>query len=211
MLKYQKKKYQKDAIIISNSKRNGVYQFIESLLNNNHKEFFYVHEDTSLGLDVSCCAILRLSVAIRSIEHYDNCLSAKFMQLEDNFRAKLGWLVGNLYSRVGTEDWLDNPSLKTRFKEMVNNILDRKIIWLDNQQLKVLERKVEELELESDLEIIEIADKIKSEPKIKSKEKVVGAIKDILIRSKLVEEGDKLEKVLRQIASNPTISAYIKG
>jgi len=28
------------------------------------------------------------------------------MQKGSSFRAKLGWMVGNLYSRVGTEDYV---------------------------------------------------------------------------------------------------------
>ncbi|BAC47429.1 bsr2164 [Bradyrhizobium diazoefficiens USDA 110] len=36
--------------------------------------------------------------------HLATCVAAKILQLTDTFQAKLGWLVGQMYSPVGTQD-----------------------------------------------------------------------------------------------------------
>lgn len=50
-------------------------------------------------------AYLKVSIPLKSGEHYDKCLKAKRIELADEFKAKLGWLIGDMYSRVGTTDW----------------------------------------------------------------------------------------------------------
>jgi hypothetical protein len=79
-------------------------QAAESLLDNNLAGYFYLHEDATTTLTDRCCAFLALSVAFR-VDHYDLLLRAKVAQLKEPFQAKLGWLVGNMYSRVGTSEW----------------------------------------------------------------------------------------------------------
>jgi len=80
-------------------------QFLSRLINNNEPDFFFFRADTARELSEDHCAILRLAISIRAEEHYETCLKARFLSIDDTFRAKLGWLVGELYSRVGTEDW----------------------------------------------------------------------------------------------------------
>ena len=75
------------------------------LLNNNHPEYFYLAEDVDCHLSEACVAFLKLAIPIKS-EHYDRCLAARISQLKEIFQAKLGWLAGNIYSRVGTPDWV---------------------------------------------------------------------------------------------------------
>ncbi len=92
--------------IIDRSYYAKLQSFTEKLLNNNATEYFYLHEDAGMGFSESCVAFLRLSIAIKSKDHYETCLNAKILELDDTFKAKLGWLVGNIYSRVGTHDWV---------------------------------------------------------------------------------------------------------
>ncbi len=81
--------------------------FAESLLNNNITNYFYLHEDLSLGISGQHCAFLSLAITLK-IDHYEICRKAKVAQIQEVFRAKLGWLLGNMYSRVGTSDWDDH-------------------------------------------------------------------------------------------------------
>lgn len=83
-----------------------VVLFTESLFNNNVPNYFYLHEDLSLGISGQHCAFLALSITLK-VENYKVCQSAKIAQIKEIFRAKLGWLIGNMYSRVGTPDWDD--------------------------------------------------------------------------------------------------------
>lgn len=108
-------------------------QFLERLINNNEPDFFFLRANPSMGLAEDHCAILRLAISIRADEHYDTCLKARFLSIQDTFRAKLGWLVGELYSRVGTEDW---PAAK--LKEKIQDLIEGAAIWLEQRRLKQL-------------------------------------------------------------------------
>src|SRR4051794_9957527 len=94
--------------ILDEKNRSKLRDILEKLLNNNHPDYFYLHQSVEYGLTDSCVAFLRVSIALRAELHYDLLLNAKVLELKDEFKAKLGWLVGNLYSRVGTEDWVPN-------------------------------------------------------------------------------------------------------
>lgn len=104
---------------------------LEKLFNNNDKEVFFLKAAPDAGLLDDSCTFLHLSVAIRAYEHYDLCLDAKILELKDNFRAKLGWMVGNLYSRVGTEDYVPAglPDAAA-FEAHIERILERYVAWV---------------------------------------------------------------------------------
>jgi hypothetical protein len=81
-------------------------------------------------------------VALR-VEHYDVCLSAKIAQLQDIFAAKIGWAVGNIYSRVGTpdiEEKLDNAEEYKR--EFFRDSLEPRAIWLSTAQFRLFNKAV---------------------------------------------------------------------
>jgi hypothetical protein len=124
--------------------------FVNKLLNNNDTNHFFLQAETEHELDRHCCTQLHLSISIRAYEHYDVCLNGKILELQENFRAKLGWLVGNLYSRVGTEDYV--PSAipdQEQYKEYVNNLLNGYVAWLpsaDFSQFKKQAPKYDNLE-----------------------------------------------------------------
>jgi hypothetical protein len=99
--------WQEPLRVIDDRTFNTLALFTERVLDNNEPSYFYLHEDLSLDLSGRNCAFLALSVALRA-EHYNLCLAAKTAQLKETFRAKLGWLVGNMYSRVGTQEWNDH-------------------------------------------------------------------------------------------------------
>jgi len=122
--------------VIGQKSKNKLSEFLTRLFNNNEPGLFFLEsEDTDL--DTDCVALLNLSIAIKSELHYDTCLKAKVLQLQDNFQSKLGWLVGQLYSRVGTDDW---PPESVRPK--VKKIVDDAAIWVDDTLLKALEQEI---------------------------------------------------------------------
>jgi hypothetical protein len=76
---------------------------LERLLHNTEDGFFFLKKDSHPELIEDLCVFLALSVAIRA-DQYEACLTAKIAQMDHIFAAKVGWLVGNLYSRIGTPD-----------------------------------------------------------------------------------------------------------
>lgn len=79
-------------------------QFIERLFNNTESDYFFLAKEELLDFPDSMVASLKVSIALKSELHYNCCLAAKRIELTPEFQAKLGWLVGNIYSRVGTID-----------------------------------------------------------------------------------------------------------
>ena len=138
--------WQQPVHIVDGKMRSKIDLFVTSLIGNNVPDYFYLHEDISLGIHERNCAFLALSVAIK-IEHYDLCLKAKIAQLKDNFRTKLGWLVGNMYSRVGTKDW-DEQYGRGNAAQTGKDILDDLFVTIDKTQIN---KCLSELQIEKPL------------------------------------------------------------
>ncbi len=119
-----------------------IKQFFVRLLNNNELGYFYLHNDLELGIQEPVVAFLSLSIAIKADLHYQKCLDARIAQLEENFQAKLGWLVGNMYSRVGTPDWTDKGYNDEEFGKIVEEMVDGVgILWIKDQYIKKLAKE----------------------------------------------------------------------
>lgn len=120
--------------VISHDDRRDLALFLESLMDNNKPGFFYLHTDADLGISEPCCAFLQLAISVR-VEHYDKCLEAKIAQLREPFQAKLGWLIGHMYSRVGTDEWNEKKP-----DELVGtvaaSILGDNFVNYDKEQIK---------------------------------------------------------------------------
>lgn len=93
-------------------------QLLKRLLNQNEQArcLFYLHPDADVGIATASIALLRVSIALRR-EHYSMLQDCRCGRLEPEFVAKLGWLAGNLYSRVATPDWEDKERDKECFKQ----------------------------------------------------------------------------------------------
>lgn len=96
--------------------------FLTKLINNNDSRHFYLPENNTLGME-DMCILLALSIPIK-VEHYDSCVRDRVAQLDDLFQAKLGWLLGQQYSRVGTPDWPDRL-----LQQKVDAVMDRTLSW----------------------------------------------------------------------------------
>lgn len=84
-------------------------QLLSRIINQNEQAhgFFYLHPDADAGIAVPAIALLRVSIALRSGEHYDLLCKERCGRITTEYRYKLGWLAGNLYSRIDTPDWSD--------------------------------------------------------------------------------------------------------
>lgn len=117
--------WQREAKVIGDRQKNNLLMFLQRVMDNNESGYFYLHDDQALGIHTPCCVVLALAVTLRA-QHYDLLLDAKIAQLTDTFQAKLGWLIANMYGRVGTTEWdtenPDNP-IKTVTKSIINDTL----------------------------------------------------------------------------------------
>ena len=104
-----------DPVRIGHSLIEGVYveesrlraeQLLHRVFNQNEQALgaFYLHHDAAVGIADPSVALLQVSIAIRAHEHYQMLVGARTGRLRPEFRDKLGWLAGNLFARVATQD-----------------------------------------------------------------------------------------------------------
>jgi len=121
-----------NAPVLTDKSKSKLSEFLQRLYNNNEPGLFFL-EGSDTVLPGDCCVYLNLSIAIKSEEHYKKCVDAKRLQLSDTFQAKLGWLVGQMYSRVGTGDW-DSKTLTKKIQAALEDIA----IWIPDSSAKPL-------------------------------------------------------------------------
>jgi hypothetical protein len=187
--------------IVGLKARNKISEFMGRLLNNNEPGFFYLDsEGTSLGRD--CVAFLNLSIAIKADLHLKTCISAKMLQLTETFQAKLGWLVGQMYSRVGTQD-MDAGKATKKISECLKTVA----LWFDEAKIKAIEAKFVELrqtDPQKKMSEAEITAMIRAVPSVRDQAMARAAeiIKDAL--------GDNQEKLARRLSSRLSGDAALK-
>lgn len=134
---------QANAPVLTDKSKSKLSEFLQRLYNNNEPGLFFLEASGTI-LPSDCCVYLNLSIAIKSMEHYQKCVDAKRLQLSDTFQAKLGWLVGQMYSRVGTDDW-DSNALKKKIQLALENIA----IWIPEASAKPLSKILKDREVDA--------------------------------------------------------------
>lgn len=196
-------KFEIQAGIAAQKRQGRVREFLTRLYNNNESSYFYLHEEPALGIDEPYCAFLPLSIAIRSSEHYQTCANAKIASLSDVFQAKLGWLVGNLYSRVGTPDWAPSVESNEELKNRIQHVIDGLCKWEDDKRVEQAEKEAREKNIIEPNEVLKLLAKIKIPTR---RERVIESLRNVLANEDLL--GDKrlaardIDLVLRALASN---------
>jgi hypothetical protein len=188
------------------SRRPTVEQFVQRLLNNNESSYFYLHQEIEAGLDTPHCAFLRLSIAVRSSDHYEKCLAAKVLQLKAEFQAKLGWLVGNMYSRVGTPDWVPSAEDSAAFRRHVADLVDSTTIWVDKKVLPKLVKALEDLGQTITPELVNAT--IAELKPVPRRDVALKRLRELLPQVGL--DPTKVEKAIAQIKSDPAFSQSLK-
>lgn len=127
-----------------------VEKFLERLFNNNESSYFYLEPEPAEGIADPMCAMLRLGISFKA-DHLEILLGAKVLGLEDSFQAKLGWLLGQGYSRVGTKDF--EPSDITKRAKLQAETLG---LWIDAAKYVVFDREVKKFKAEQPTETLTV-------------------------------------------------------
>ena len=101
-------------------------------------------------------------------------LESKFLQLKEPYRSKLGYLIGKLYSRVATEDWLPKQCSEDRFRQYTQQPIEdsEDVVWIENDIHKKLLKNLKKLS-----------------PEEQTTEKMEEEIKELLqIKTKRIDE-----------------------
>jgi hypothetical protein len=178
--------------------------FLYKLFNNNDPHYFFLKEQQDMNIAEDMCAMTALSITIKN-EHYSECLKARVLQLDDLFQAKLGWLVGQKYSRVGTPDW-DPDELGQR----VNQVMLNTAVWVADDQFSRVNKEVEKVEQATGSVVgQEQLTKILTSLPVK-KTQAIDAIFSVLISEKLLAADPDLVKrnLRRKLQDDPTFSKF---
>jgi hypothetical protein len=192
---------------------NSLILFMRRLFNNNEPEYFYLRKEPSKGIPEDSCAFLRLSVPIKADLHYQICLDSRLLCLTDVFRAKLGWLVGQIYSRVGTEDWKEDE-----LTSEVQKSLTTRAIKVEEKQLKALKEKTKLWQSQNPgqkLDRIALGKMINELSRIKKSE-TIGRTVEVVKKTIDNYSGEKhiplelLESIKRELERDPSLTALLK-
>jgi len=180
-------------------------EFMYRLLNNNEPGFFYLDsEGTELGTD--CVAFLNLSIAVKADLHLRTCIGAKMLQLTDTFQAKLGWLVGQMYSRVGTQDM--DPE---RASKKVSESLKTVALWVDDAKIKAIESKFGELsqnDPQKTMTTAEITSTLRAVPSVK--EQVIARAAEVLKEALGDNQAATAKRLSSRLSSDATLTKLLR-
>jgi len=183
------------------------YQLIERLYNNTESDYFFLYKEEMLDFPESMVVSLKVSIALKSEKHYDICLAAKKMELSDEFKAKLGWLVGNIYSRVGTTDWESIKSKQER-KDMLREDLSSRCVIGSKEQLKIFTKEL--LERKEEITNHEEAVNAIADIIVPNKyDKVIEIIEDVFEKSGKKIAPDEKQKLLTAIKSRSALKLLL--
>jgi hypothetical protein len=135
--------------LLPQDRRKTVEEFFHRVLNQNEQAegWVYLHPDGDVGIGEPAVAMLRISISLRAEEHYDLIRNARRGRLDTEYRNKLGWLKGNLYSRIDTTDWSEKETGGEQEKEIIRELLetpiaDRPPLWVPSEWIAAARAKV---------------------------------------------------------------------
>ena len=215
LVKHQRSSLETGGGLCSIDRQRWVEDFVVKLLNNNNPEYFYLAEDVDCHLGEACVAFLKLAIPVKS-EHYDTCLAARVAQLQEIFQAKLGWLIGNMYSRVGTPDWVPTGTTDEGFADLIETILTRMCLWVDQSVLNRLQSELKdrrrtkgsEYNMTQD-EIIQLVREYAHEQETKT-EKNIGMLVEQIRQAIPTLDATELDALRKQLLFNGEIRRFLK-
>lgn len=192
--------------VCTERKRNKLYQFLERLLNNNETSYFYLRPVPEADFREPGCGILGLPISLRAQEHYATMLAARLFGLDDTFQAKLGWLVGQLFSRVGTKDWPQKE-----LKREIHAQLDSAALWVDDKKLNDLKRLVSQWRDSNPGAVLDDAQLTKFVDQIRSrKERSIERIKEIVSEKFPDITPQQLNTLTQKLKDDETLTTLLK-
>lgn len=195
--------------------KKTVKDLVERLVNQNENALglFYLHPALDSGITLPSVAILRVAISVRATEHYHILKEARVGRLSKEFQPKLGWMVGNLYSRVGVTDWKEQSEDESENIEdnIIKEILSftrKEPVWLDRALYKKILKKYPDFNsLSSSEQEKIISDFLPPPPKDKVIEIIAKTVKDVapkvpdnileIIKNRLVNN-DQFEAQMRK-------------
>lgn len=127
--------------------RYAAEQLLVRIINQNEQTrgLFYLHPDADVGIATPSVAMLRVTFSLRR-QHYELLMRARCGRLYGEFANKLGWLSGNLFSRVATPNWEDRENDGNASSKQARTLLrlvteERRQNWVSENWIKEARKK----------------------------------------------------------------------
>lgn len=191
-------------VYYSDKHKEKLTEFLRKHHNNNDPYHFFLKAAPDHGLTHDSCAFLQLSVPIKTIDHYKTCCAAKCLQLKEGFRAKLGFLVGDLYSRVGTEDYVPGALPEAAlFDRYLGETLSKYVNMVPGKKFSKFQQYAKEGKT-----FDEIDARITEEVKQSREQKLNSLV--TLVKTVIAVTPEQESQLKNSFAQNPTLRSYIE-
>jgi hypothetical protein len=188
-------------------------QLLGRIINQNEQAhgIFYLHPDADAGIAVPAIALLRVSIALRSGEHYDLLCKERCGRISTEYRNKLGWLAGNLYSRIDTPDWSDHQGGAAQAEETISGFLggiklEKENVWVKANWIEeARKKKVDVGQLPRD-RVFQTLMAFEPSPPLPT---VIGRIRDLGTRALQQLRGDQIAEIVIGIGQSAGYRALV--
>jgi hypothetical protein len=195
--------------VLGSNETQGRYDdFLAKLINNNDSRYFFVPQRVDLQIAEDMCVMLPLAMSIR-VEHYDACLAGRVAQVTDLFQAKLGWLLGQQFSRVGTPDWTPEG-----LAEKVRSVSERTLSWLPDHQFTQLKAAIRKFEQDNPGADLDDARFTEMRTGLQNKrDLVISSVIDVLVKLGKLPPPPNAEifQVRKELRRDPTVANFFPG
>jgi len=169
---------------------------------------FYLHPDGKVGIGDPSVAFLRLGVALHS-SHYETLRKDRTASLTPEFRAKFGWLLGNLYSRAAARDWADDEGGKKEIRALKNEFINGKYVdeppvWVDAHKAKA----AKQAKIDFDREVPDVEAEIETLTAKRRLDEVVDRAM-VQIQGVLHPPHGQVDELRRRLAKDTTLRSLI--
>lgn len=211
--------------IYRDSERARAKELLYRVFNQNEWKLgiFYLHPDADLtvrgeevgpsGFGDNAVCLLRVSVALRRV-HYKVLCAARCGRLKPEFSNKLGWMVGNLYSRVATPDWSEHPGGGAQIDELVSDFVGSseartaRPLWLTDDQVAALQASGVQIERMTKEDIIKKLESLKVETSL---DRAVREVSSEIGRVLTDVAPERLETICNRLRNNGKFRKAIRG
>jgi len=125
--------------IIDQGNAQKLQNSLERLFNNNINDYFFIPEDNGQGLASHYIVDIRDQCLI-SFDFFEDIIRNKRCELEEIYRAKLGYMISQLFSRIGTKDWN-----KQELENTIKVLISENSIILSKDKVRMAKQKEPEL------------------------------------------------------------------
>jgi len=190
------------------------HRLLQRLFNQNEQALglFYLHKDADAGIAVPAVALLRVGVTLRST-HYDALVRAREGRLAPEFTAKLGWLVGNLYSRVGTPDWSEPKEREKELQTLIKDTLGSAAaegtpVWVHRSWVDAAVQNGVKLD---DLPSDQLHSELEKHKPATAKELVIESAKKVVKEVMSEATDDQLRKIANRLKNDQFLAKALKA